>query len=218
AQERAGGAGGEGPSAPHPQRERRRLGEGDPDRSTDRRADGRRQPDRRQLRDGVVTRRSFVQSAALAAAGVRSGASSAFAAGAVQRRPKLVDRFTDLRRHFLFEYYPWYRNDPWEHWPEGGHHPPADFGSNFVPALGLYDSRSTAVMERHARWIADSGAGAIDVSWWGPDSNVNEVIPTRMDVMAAHDIHVTFYIEPYTAEHAQNYARDILYLIRNYGD
>ena len=122
---------------------------------------------------------------------------------AAQRRPPLSSRYSDLRRHFLFEYYPWYRNDPWEHWPEGGHHPPADFGSNFVPALGLYDSRSTAVMERHARWIAESGVGAIDVSWWGPDSNVNEVIPTLMDVMKAHDIHVTFYVEPYTDDHAR---------------
>jgi hypothetical protein len=39
-----------------------------------------------------------------------------------------------------------------------------------------------------------------------------------MDVMAAHDIHVTFYVEPYGPDHAQNYARDITYLIRNYGD
>ena len=48
------GAGGEGTPARHPQREGRRIGEGDPDRSADRRADGRRQPDRRQLRHGVV--------------------------------------------------------------------------------------------------------------------------------------------------------------------
>jgi hypothetical protein len=154
-----------------------------------------------------VSRRTFLQSAALVPA-----------AFALQHRRPLADRFSDLRRHFVFEYYPWYRTDPWEHWPEGGHHPPADFGSNYVPALGLYDSRSTAVMEQHARWIAESGAGAIDVSWWGPDSNVNEVIPTLMDVMRAHDIHVTFYVEPYTDAHAQNYARDLLYLIRNYGD
>jgi len=162
-----------------------------------------------------VSRRSFVRSAALATTGALVSGPAAFAA---QRKAPLADRFSDLRRHFVFEYYPWYRTDPWEHWPEGGHHPPGDFGSNFVPALGLYDSRSTAVMERHARWIADAGAGAIDVSWWGPDSNVNEVIPTLMDVMKAHDIHVTFYVEPYSDAHAENYARDLLYLIRNYGD
>ncbi len=52
--ERPGGAGGEGPRARHPQREGRRLGEGDPDRSADGRTDGRRQSDRRQLRHGVV--------------------------------------------------------------------------------------------------------------------------------------------------------------------
>jgi Glycosyl hydrolase family 99 len=163
----------------------------------------------------AVSRRSFVRSAGLAAAGALTCGPALFAA---QRRPPLSSRYSDLRRHFLFEYYPWYRNDPWEHWPEGGHHPPADFGSNFVPALGLYDSRSTTVMERHARWIAESGVGAIDVSWWGPDSNVNEVIPTLMDVMKAHDIHVAFYVEPYTNDHARNYARDVLYLIKNYGD
>jgi Glycosyl hydrolase family 99 len=155
----------------------------------------------------MVTRREFLNAAAMVPA-----------AFALQRKPTLAERFSDLRRHFAFEYYPWYRTDPWEHWPEGGHHPPADFGSNFMPALGLYDSRSTVVMERHARWIADAGVGAIDVSWWGPDSNVNEVIPTLMDVMKAHDIHVTFYVEPYTNAHAANYARDILYLIKNYGD
>ena len=154
-----------------------------------------------------ISRRAFLESAALVPA-----------AFALQRKTPLSERFSDLRRHFAFEYYPWYRNDPWEHWPEGGHHPPADFGSNFVPSLGLYDSRSTAVMERHARWIADAGVGAIDVSWWGPDSNVNEVIPTLMDVMKAHDIHVAFYVEPYTNAHAANYARDVLYLIKNYGD
>ena len=155
----------------------------------------------------VVSRREFLESAALVPAAL-----------ALQRKPPLAERFSDLRRHFAFEYYPWYRNAPWEHWPEGGHHPPADFGSNFIPALGLYDSRSTAVMERHARWIADAGVGAIDVSWWGPDSNVNEVIPTLMDVMKAHDIHVTFCVEPYTNAHAANYAGDLLYLIKNYGD
>jgi len=161
------------------------------------------------------SRRRFVRQAALAAAGAVAVGPSLLEA---QRRVPLADRYSDLRRHFLFEYYPWYRTDPWEHWPEGGHHPPADFGSNFVPALGLYDSRSTTVMERHARWIAETGVGAIDVSWWGPDSNVNEVIPTLMDVMSAHDIHVAFYVEPYTDRHAQNYARDLLYLIKNYGD
>src|SRR5262245_10490619 len=96
-----------------------------------------------------LTRRAFMRSAALATAGLAARRSSAFAQPAA--RSPLLDRYPDLRRHFAFEYYPWYRNDPWEHWPEGGHHPPADFGSNYLPALGLYDSRSSAVIEQHAR-------------------------------------------------------------------
>jgi hypothetical protein len=162
-----------------------------------------------------TSRRSFLRSAALATAGVASGAGSAFGA---QRRQPLVNQFSDLRRHFLFEYYPWYRSDPWEHWDYLGRRPPLDIASNYVPALGAYDSRTAAVIEQHARWVADSGAGGIDVSWWGPDSNVNEVIPLLMDIMGAHDLRVTFYVEPYADGHAQNYARDLLYLIENYGN
>jgi len=168
---------------------------------------------------GRLTRRAFIKSGALATASICAQAAPAAAALVPQRqRGTLLDRFSDLRRHFVFEYYPWYRTDPWEHWPEAGSNPPATFGSKYLPALGLYDSRSRAVMEQHARWIAESGAGAIDVSWWGPDSNVNEVIPALMDVMAAHDIQVTFYVEPYAPDHASNYARDLMYLVRNYGD
>jgi len=163
-----------------------------------------------------LTRRAFLHSATLAAAGLAARQSPGFAQPALPA--SLRDRYPHVRRHFAFEYYPWYRNDPWEHWPEGGHHPPADFGSNYLPALGLYDSRSSAVLEQHARWIAEAGVGAIDVSWWGIDSHEDQVIPTLMDVMADHDIRVTFNIEPYARDHARHYARDLLYLIRNYGD
>src|SRR5260221_5166291 len=162
---------------------------------------------RRSVQPALVTRRAFVRSAGLAAAGVLTGAAvlPAMPAAAPPRRSPFLDQFTDLRRHFLFEYYPWYRTDvTWEHWAEAGRKPPGELASNYVPALGLYDSRSIAVMERHARWIADSGAGGIDVSWWGPDSNVNEVIPDLMDVMRAHDLHAAFYVEPYRDAHAQS--------------
>src|SRR5438105_1069364 len=93
----------------------------------------------RQVEDALcLIRRPFVRSAALASACVLTGASSASSAFVMQRRRPLLDRVSDLRRHFIFEYYPWYRNDPWQAWTEAGHHPPADFASNYVPALGLY--------------------------------------------------------------------------------
>src|SRR5206468_270243 len=70
--------------------------------------------------------------------------------------------FRDRRRHFIFEYYPWYQSNPWRHWDGGGRTPPLDIASFAVPALGAYDSRDARVIEQHARWIADAGVGAIN--------------------------------------------------------
>src|SRR5439155_20701887 len=134
------------------------------------------------------------------------------------RRRTLAQRFPDLRRHFIFEYYPWYRTNPYGHWNEAGRQPPVDIASNYMPQLGAYDSRSAAVMEQHAKWIAEAGIGAINVSWWGRDSDISGMIPVLMDVMRAHDIHVTFHIEPYADDRALRYATDIQYLISEYGD
>src|SRR5439155_6643969 len=134
------------------------------------------------------------------------------------RRQPLAARFPDLRRHFIFEYYPWYRANPFGHWNEAERQPPVDLASNYMPQLGAYDSRSTAVMEQHARWIAEAGVGAINVSWWGRGSEPDGLISNLMDVMRAHDIHVTFHIEPYADDRALRYASDIRYLITEYGD
>jgi hypothetical protein len=131
---------------------------------------------------------------------------------------RLRARFKDLRRHFIFEYYAWYRSDPWSHWNESGHQPPVDLATNYYPALGPYSSADRTALERHARWIAESGAGAVNVSWWGPDSYSNGNVDTVMDVMRDHDIHVTFHLEPYTNDHAALYADDVMYLISRYGD
>ena len=130
----------------------------------------------------------------------------------------LRDRFPDLARHFLFEYYPWYTADPYRHWNEAGRRPPVDLASNYMPKLGAYGSNSLSVMEQHARWIKEAGAGAINVSWWGPDSDADRLIPPLMDVMKAHDIKVAFHLEPYRDHHALAYASDVQYLIRKYGD
>jgi hypothetical protein len=133
-------------------------------------------------------------------------------------RAYLSSRFPELRRHFVFEYYPWYAANPWQHWNDAERNPPYDIAANAVPLLGPYDSRDRAVLERHARWIAESGVGAINVSWWGPGSYPDQNVPVIMDVMRAHDIHVTFHLEPYDNARALRYSDDILYLIGNYGD
>jgi hypothetical protein len=160
--------------------------------------------------------------------GLRAGTLAAGPAG--QRRaphpsvdwtslgPDLRRRFPDLRRHFAFEYYPWYGTNPWRHWNQWERRPPVDLAATSMPLLGAYDSLSAAVLERHARWIAESGVGAIDISWWGRDSYEDRAVPLVMDVMRDHDIHVTFHLEPYRTDRVNGYADDILYLLREYGD
>ncbi len=130
----------------------------------------------------------------------------------------LATRFPDLSRHFVFEYYPWYATNPYRHWNDADRQPPADLASNYMPRLGAYDSASPAVLEQHAKWIKDAGAGAINVSWWGRADPIDRLIPRLMDVMSDHDIRVTFHLEPYATDHAQTYARDVEYLVSEYGD
>jgi hypothetical protein len=140
----------------------------------------------------------------------------AFDAAAIGR--ELRERFSDLRSHFVFEYYPWYGTSPWRHWNEAGRTPPSDMAATSVPELGPYDSRDPHVLEQHARWIVESGAGAIDVSWWGRGSYEDRAVPLLMDVMRDHGVKVTFHLEPYNSVRTDLYASDIEYLLTEYGD
>ncbi len=127
-------------------------------------------------------------------------------------------RFRDPRRHFVFDYYPWYAADPFRHWTQWDRVPPVDLAANTMPLLGAYDSRSRAVVERHARWIAESGVGVINMSWWGQGSFSDRAVGLVMDVMADHDIHVTFHLEPYSQDRVSRFPDDVLYLLRQYGE
>jgi len=124
----------------------------------------------------------------------------------------------DLRRRFIFEYYPWYETNPWMHWDENLRVPPVDIAAFAMPRLGPYDSGDLAVVEQHARWITESGVGTINLSWWGRDSSIDRRVHRIMDVMHAHDVKVTFHLEPYTEDRAPSYRRDVLYLIEEYGE
>jgi len=137
---------------------------------------------------------------------------------AVPRKGTLQARFPDLRRRFVFEYYPWYDNDPWFHWNDADHVPPLDVTASSMPRLGAYDTYDVRVLEQHARWIAEAGIGAINLSWWGRGDYTDLAVPRVMDVMRDHDIKVTFHLEPYRDDRSRNYADDLLFLLREYGE
>ena len=127
--------------------------------------------------------------------------------------------FPDLERHFVFEYYPWYGGPPdYDHWDYLGRRPPLDLASRYVPKLGAYDVRSTAVLEQHARWIREAGVGAVALSWWGRGSPEDRALPLILDVLRAHDLKATFALEPYADDRALRYVDDVTYLLREYGE
>ena len=181
----------------------------------------------------IHSRRTFLSTAVraglawpVAAAGVRlvAGAEAAVPPGGLAplptpAAPTLAERFSDLRRHFIFDFYPWYGGPPdYVHWDYLDRHPPLDISSNYMPRLGPYDSRARAVLEQQAQWIAESGVGAICLSWWGVGHYTDQAVHDVMDVMAAHDVKVTFCLEPYRDDRGRIYAQDVLYLLREYGE
>jgi hypothetical protein len=178
------------------------------------------------------TRRAFLKSSlraslALSAAGALRPASLLAAPQSLpEPRPRpelsrgpLAERFPDLRQHFLFEYYPWYGGPPdYVHWTQWDRVPPLDLASNYVPRLGAYDSRSAAVVEQHARWIAEAGAGGISLSWWGQGSFEDRNVHLVMDVMKQHGLKVAFHMEPYRHDRGERWGDDVTYLLREYGE
>jgi hypothetical protein len=128
----------------------------------------------------------------------------------------LAARFPDLRSRFIFEYYPWY--GPNRHWNQWDRVPPVDIASAYVPRLGAYDSRAASVIEQHARWMVEAGAGAVSVSWWGQGSYQDQIVPLLLDVLRDHGLRATFQLEPYTEAHGRRFAEDVLYLVREYGE
>ena len=185
------------------------------------------------MRGRMQSRRAFLAASARAGVGSlaaawalpRSAAGASIAEPAVAPAPArapaltLAQRFPDLRRHFVFDFYPWYGGPPdYLHWDYLERRPPLDLSSNYVPRLGPYDTRSRAVLEQQARWIADSGAGSIALSWWGIGHYTDTPVHDIMDVMAHYDIKVSFCLEPYRDDRGKVFASDVRYLVREYGE
>jgi hypothetical protein len=169
-----------------------------------------------------LDRRTFLQgllSTGAAALGAGRAHAAEWPTVPLPQGDDLARRFPDLSRHFAFEYYPWYGGPPdYVHWDYLGRRPPLDLAARHLPRLGAYDSRSRAVLEQHARWIRDSGIGAVALSWWGPGSWEDRCVPLVMDVFRDHDLKVTFGLEPYAADRGPRFAADVLYLLREYGE
>jgi hypothetical protein len=170
-----------------------------------------------------VSRRAFLERAVCAGAALQAGLLGPAAAEAAPTDraslPSLERLYPDLDRHFIFEYYPWYSGPPeYLHWNYLDRVPPNDLSSVYMPRLGAYDVRSPAVIEQHARWIRETGVGAVALSWWGHDNFMDAAVPLIMDVMKDYDLKVTFALEPYAPDRGRRFADDVLYLLDRFGE
>jgi hypothetical protein len=168
-----------------------------------------------------ASRRSFLGRALRAGAATSAAAlvPSTWVRGATEDDEPPLARFSDLDRHFVFEYYPWYGGPPdYRHWDYLDRRPPHDVASAYMPRLGPYDVTSFAVLEQHARWIREAGVGALALSWWGQGHYTDRAAPRILDVMRDHDLKVTFALEPYADDRGRRFADDVLYLIEEFGE
>src|SRR5512138_2411497 len=140
------------------------------------------------------SRRSFLHRGLAATAALAAApALDRFSGAASFDREVLRTSYPDLRRHFVFEYYPWYGGPPdYMHWDYLGRHPPLDIASRYLPKLGPYDVRDRSVLEQHARWITEAGVGGVALSWWGRGTWYDRTVPLILDVLRDHDLKATF--------------------------
>jgi glycoprotein endo-alpha-1,2-mannosidase len=98
-------------------------------------------------------------------------------------------------------YYPWWGTPAldggYQHWQQGGHLPPADIGSDFYPARGLYSSDDPRVVDEQMREIAAAGVGEVVSSWWGWGSVEDRRLPLVIGAARAHGLTTAVQLEPY---------------------
>ena len=84
-----------------------------------------------------VSRRRFLGQLSRAGAGLSAAVLAARAQPAFAQSATLAARFPDLRRHFVFEYYPWYGGGPlYGHRGYLQRRPPAGRATHYGPGPG----------------------------------------------------------------------------------
>jgi Glycosyl hydrolase family 99 len=122
---------------------------------------------------------------------------------------------------FLY-YYAWYGNPDydgqWVHWDEEERRPPIDISSAYYPRLGPYSSSDPWIIDRHMRWISQTGTDVLIYSWWGKRDSTNELAQRVLDSAADYNLRVSFLIEPYPERTIRSICADIEYLTERYGN
>jgi hypothetical protein len=164
--------------------------------------------------DGVLADRTIVGNEAAVPSPTPSAAPSPNASPTPVAAAPPSDRVTAF-------YYDWYGAPPidadYRHWAQGGHTPPGDLGSAFMPSLGAYSSNDPAVLADHMAALRQARVGTIAVSWWGAGSFEDAALPGVLDAAATADIGVALHLEPYQGRTAASIGADIASFIDRFG-
>ena len=110
-------------------------------------------------------------------------------------------------------FYPWYSTAAHDggdaHWNQGGHRPPGDVASSFLPLRGAYSSADSAVLHDQLAEIAGTGAGVVVSSWWGSGSTEDVRLPAIIDEARLTGLRVAVQVEPYAGRTPASVAADI---------
>ena len=120
-------------------------------------------------------------------------------------------------------YYPWYGNPEYSnryiHWENVNLHNTRIGNSPNYPVLGPYDSKAKSVIHTHCKQAQSCGIHGFIVSWWGQQTNENEVIPPLLKIAHQYGIKICLYYEQIKGE-KKNYVyqlnNDLDYIINNY--
>ena len=117
-------------------------------------------------------------------------------------------------------YYPWFgtpaRDGEYVHWQQGGNVPPAQVGSSYYPARGLYSSSDRVVLAAQMREIVGAGVTTVIVSWWGRGSREDQRLAALLRAARTTGLAVAAHLEPYRGRTVASTRGDIEYL-RGFG-
>ncbi len=126
-------------------------------------------------------------------------------------------------------YYPWYGTSDFDgeyiHWshsildqkPEFIYPGGDEIGADFYPEGGCYSSCDPAIINRQMNQLYEAGIGVICVSWLGPDCFEARALEILMKMAVAHNVQISFHLEPAVQRSATMIREAIVYLVGKYG-
>jgi hypothetical protein len=113
-------------------------------------------------------------------------------------------------------FYPWYSNPShdgqYAHWTQGGHEPPLDIASHFLPLRGAYSSGDPRVLRAQIGDIAAAGIDEVVSSWWGRGSPEDSRLPAVIRAARDRGLKVGVQLEPYPGRSVDTVGADLVYL------